>query len=217
MTTVKVSQREIEQRFEASRKDFQPEMAAIRWIVVESEETGRTVIERLQQGEAFGQLAKTVSIEPVSAKKGGAVGAVRPDKIPAELSVVVFAKDAKTGLVSRPIEVIKAIPFYGPPGWYVAAIDELVRQGDHLRTGGPWSRPWCGRRRPSRRWRTIWRGGERKRRSGSRRIWRLWWSRSPNPLRHPKHCLTRLPEAMKRRDRGGGNFGIGRAEPGGLG
>jgi hypothetical protein len=130
MTTVKVSQGEIEQRFEASRKDFQPEMAAIRWIVVESEETGRTVIERLQQGEAFGQLAKTVSIEPVSAKKGGAVGAVRPDKIPAELSVVVFAKDAKLGLIERPIEVIKAIPFYGPPGWYVVAIDELVRQGE---------------------------------------------------------------------------------------
>lgn len=130
MTKVKVSKREVEQRFEATRKDFQPEMAAISWIVVDSEEAGREVIARLGQGEPFTELAKTVSIEPVSAKKGGAVGAVRPDKIPAELSVVVFAKDAKLGLIDRPIEVIKAIPFYGPPGWYVVGIDELVRQGE---------------------------------------------------------------------------------------
>jgi parvulin-like peptidyl-prolyl isomerase len=125
-----VSQREIEQRFEATRKDFQPEMAAIRWIVVASEEEGRKVIARLGQGEPFAELAKTASIEPVSAKKGGAVGAVRPDKIPAELSVVVFAKDAKPGLITRPVEVVNAIPFYGPPGWYVVAIDEIVRQGE---------------------------------------------------------------------------------------
>lgn len=136
MTTVKVSPREIEQRFEAVRKDFQPAMAAIRWIVVDSEEGGRKVIARLQQGEPFAEVAKTTSVEPVSAKKGGAVGAVRPDKIPAELSAVVFAKDAKPGLIDRPIHVIKAIPFYGPPGWYVVSIDELVRQGET--TLGTW-------------------------------------------------------------------------------
>ena len=130
MAKVKVSRREIEQRFEATRKDFQPEMAAIRWIVVASEEEGQQVIARVQQGEPFAELAKTVSLEPVSAKKGGGVGAVRPDKIPAELSVVVFAKDAKPGLITRPVEVVNAIPFYGPPGWYVVAIDEIVRQGE---------------------------------------------------------------------------------------
>ena len=130
MAKVTVTLWEMEQRFDQTRKDFQPEMAVVRWIAVASEEEAQWAIARIQGGEAFGDVAKAVSLEPVSAKGGGLVGAVRPEKIPAELSAVVFAKDAKPGLVSTPIKVVNAIPFYGPPGWYAVAIERIIRQGE---------------------------------------------------------------------------------------
>jgi parvulin-like peptidyl-prolyl isomerase len=130
MPKVSVKEREIKKRFEELRFSFQPEVAVIRWIVVANEREAHRLIDQIQAGADFGHLAQKVSIEEVSAKGGGMVGAVRPDKIPAELSEVIFAQSSQPGLIPQPIEVQNPIPFYGPAGWYIVKIDQIVRQGE---------------------------------------------------------------------------------------
>lgn len=135
---VTVTDEELKKKFDDVRGDLQPETAVIRWIILKTEGEARTIVDRLRHGAAFGDLAKTASIEEVSAKAGGLVGAVRPDKIPGELAAVIFAPESKPGLVADPIVVKNAIPFYGPEGWYVVSIDRIVRQGEmSLEQGRP--------------------------------------------------------------------------------
>ncbi len=130
MPTVPISRKELTHKFEELRSSFQPEMADIRWIVVEKPEEADRVMERLRAGEDFGKVAREVSIETVSGGKDGIVGTVRPDKIPAELSAVLFAPSTKAGTLLPPVKVEKNIPFYGPRGFYIAKVDKIVREGE---------------------------------------------------------------------------------------
>ncbi len=130
MPTVPVSRQELTHLFEELRSSFQPEMAEIRWIVVEKQEEADRVMERLRAGEDFGKVAKEVSIETVSGGNDGVVGTVRPDKVPPELSEVLFAPSTKAGALLPPVRVEKNIPFYGPRGYYIAKVDKIVREGE---------------------------------------------------------------------------------------
>ncbi len=127
---VRVKEAELKARFEDLKEGFQPEMADIRWIVVEGEGQAQKIMARLKAGEDFASLAKETSIEKVSANAGGMVGTVRPDKIPEELSKEIFASSSKSRLLLPPIKVEKNIPFYGPPGYYIVEILKLTRQGE---------------------------------------------------------------------------------------
>jgi parvulin-like peptidyl-prolyl isomerase len=130
IATVPVKEKEIKKKFEEIRYSVQPETAVVRWIVVDSEREAQGVMGQIRAGADFGHLAQKVSIEEVSARGGGIVGAVRPDKIPLELSQIIFASTSKPGLVSHPIQVTNPVPFYGPAGWYIIKIDRIIRQGE---------------------------------------------------------------------------------------
>lgn len=121
---------EVDGRLKVLQPGFQPEVAIVHWIATATEGEARRVIERLDAGEPFAELAKVLSIEEASARAGGLVGSLRPDKAPPELARAIFSPTSTTGIVRDPIHVTKPVPFYGPAGWYVVRIDDLVRDGD---------------------------------------------------------------------------------------
>lgn len=127
---VSASDREIAALFHELRNGFQPDAAQLRWIVVDAQPEAEAVLKRLAAHEDFGAVARQVSLEKNSAEGGGMVGAVVPAKIHEEVARVVFAPKSKPGLIPHPIQVTTPIPYYGPAGWYVVFVDQIVRAGD---------------------------------------------------------------------------------------
>jgi parvulin-like peptidyl-prolyl isomerase len=134
---VTLTQKELQEKFEEIRGSLQPEVAEIRWIIVTREEEARGLLARLEGGEDFADLARSIpsideifGMDKVYANRGGYVGLVRPHKIPQELSKEIFAPTAVPGLLKDPIEVKNPIPFYGPGGWYIVKIEQIIREGE---------------------------------------------------------------------------------------
>jgi EpsD family peptidyl-prolyl cis-trans isomerase len=99
----KVSDKEIRDYYEKHKEDFAPvSQVRLSHIVVNTEEEAQKVLERLKKGEDFAQLAKKISIDTVSAKKGGDLGFFSRGEIPSEFRVV--AARLKTGEISEPIK-----------------------------------------------------------------------------------------------------------------
>lgn len=130
MPKVALNKRELQAKFEEIRGSLQPEVAEIRWMIATEEEEARGLLARLQGGENFDDLARKSTIDEIYAKRGGYVGMVRPDKIPQELSKEIFAPNAVPELIKEPIEVKNPIPFYGPGGWYIVKIEQIIREGE---------------------------------------------------------------------------------------
>jgi peptidyl-prolyl cis-trans isomerase C len=99
----KISDKEIRDYYEKHKEDFAPvSQVRLSHIVVNTEGEAQKVLERLKKGEDFAQLAKKISIDTVSAKKGGDLGFFSRGDIPSEFRVV--AARLKTGEISEPIK-----------------------------------------------------------------------------------------------------------------
>jgi EpsD family peptidyl-prolyl cis-trans isomerase len=99
----KISDKEIRDYYEKHKEDFAPvSQVRLSRIVVKTEGEAQKVLESLKKGEDFSQLAKKISIDTVSAKKGGDLGFFSRGDIPSEFRVV--AARLKTGEISEPIK-----------------------------------------------------------------------------------------------------------------
>jgi parvulin-like peptidyl-prolyl isomerase len=93
------------------------EQARARHILVESEEEANQVIERLQAGEDFAELATELSLDTASAAAGGDLGFVPRDRFVASVDEVVFS--LPPGQLSDPVE--------SQFGWHVI---EVLERGE---------------------------------------------------------------------------------------
>jgi EpsD family peptidyl-prolyl cis-trans isomerase len=99
----KISDKEIRDYYEKHKEDFAPvSQVRLSRIVVKTEGEAQKVLESLKKGEDFSQLAKKISVDTVSAKKGGDLGFFSRGDIPSEFRVV--AARLKTGEISEPIK-----------------------------------------------------------------------------------------------------------------
>ena len=93
------------------------EQARARHILVESEEEANQVVERLQAGEDFAELATELSLDTASAAAGGDLGFVPRDRFVASVDEVVFS--LPPGQLSDPVE--------SQFGWHVI---EVLERGE---------------------------------------------------------------------------------------
>ncbi|WP_461494928.1 peptidylprolyl isomerase [Pyruvatibacter sp.] len=99
-----------------SEVEVQEEVSA-RHILVETEEAALAVIERINGGEDFVELAKEVSTGP-SGKDGGDLGYFVKDRMVPEFSTAAFALDP--GQVSAPVK--------SDFGWHVIKVEDRRQQ-----------------------------------------------------------------------------------------
>lgn len=76
--------------------------AEARHILVESEEEAREVLERLEEGEDFGELAKEVSTDPSAEQNAGDLGEFDRGQMVPEFTEAVF--EAEEGEIVGPVE-----------------------------------------------------------------------------------------------------------------
>jgi peptidyl-prolyl cis-trans isomerase C len=96
------------------------EQAHARHILVETEEEARQVIERLNKGEEFAELAKELSKDPGSSANGGDLGFVPQGRFVEAVDEAVFT--LPIGQISEPIE--------SDFGWHI--IEVLEREQREL-------------------------------------------------------------------------------------
>lgn len=114
LSKTQVSEEEIKDFYEKNKEDFTP-VGQIRaqHILVRTEDEADDVLERLKKGERFEDLAKAVSIDKASAKKGGdlgyfSMGQMVPEfeKAAAELEVGTLSSPVKTPFGYHIIKVL---------------------------------------------------------------------------------------------------------------
>lgn len=98
---VAIDDAEVEQAFEEQR-DTRFDTARARHILVESEEEAQSVLDRLEAGEDFAELAQEVSVDTGSAEQGGDLGEFSRGRMVAEFEEAVFA--AEPGELLGPVE-----------------------------------------------------------------------------------------------------------------
>jgi len=94
------------------------EQVRIRQLLVGTEDEAKSVVERLDAGEDFGDLARELSLDTTTKEKGGERGWVTRDELDPAVGQKVFALDV--GARSEPIA--------GPGGQYIFEVEE--RQPD---------------------------------------------------------------------------------------
>jgi len=76
-----LSEEEIEQYYEEHKEEYlKPEEVKVRHILLETEEEAQSVLQELEAGKDFGELAGEYSIDLRSKKKGGDLGFVTPGR-----------------------------------------------------------------------------------------------------------------------------------------
>lgn len=100
MEEYEVSDEEVNDFYEEN-KDYLVEAKA-RHILVETEEEAKSVLERLDNGEDFGDLAKELSLDPGSAENGGVYDYFPRGRMVPEFDEFVF--NAEVGEISEPVE-----------------------------------------------------------------------------------------------------------------
>lgn len=87
-----VTEAEIQKFYEDNRKDFdQPEQVHVRHILVGTEAEARFVLARLNRGEKFQDLAKTLSKDPGSREQSGDLGFIGRGQLVPEFERVAFS------------------------------------------------------------------------------------------------------------------------------
>ena len=106
-----VTEEKLRERYEQSKQstDFAHEEVQARHILLPSEEEAKAVIEQLQEGADFGDLAKDKSIGP-SAETGGDLGFFRREQMVPEFAEAAFAMD---------VGAISEEPVQTQFGWHV--------------------------------------------------------------------------------------------------
>jgi parvulin-like peptidyl-prolyl isomerase len=90
------------------------EQVRLRQIQVGTEDEARSVLERLEAGEDFGDLARELSLDTATKEEGGERGWVARDELGLSYAVKVF--DLEVGTVSQPIP--------GPGGYFIFEVEE---------------------------------------------------------------------------------------------
>ena len=100
---IEVTDKEVEEYFRENQEDFNiPEKIDVRHILVESEEEANEILELLNKGEDFAELAKERSLDPGSASEGGALGFVGRGHFVQEFEDAAFA--LAVGKYSEPVK-----------------------------------------------------------------------------------------------------------------
>jgi len=90
------------------------EQVRMRQILVGTEDEALSVLERLDAGEDFGDLARELSLDEATKEEGGEKGWVARDELDLSYAVKVF--DLEVGTVSQPIP--------GPGGYFIFEVEE---------------------------------------------------------------------------------------------
>jgi peptidyl-prolyl cis-trans isomerase C len=106
-----ITEEKLRERYEQSKQgaDFAHEEVQARHILLPSEEEAKAVIQQLQGGADFGELAKDKSIGP-SAEAGGDLGFFRREQMVPEFAEAAFAMD---------VGAISEAPVQTQFGWHV--------------------------------------------------------------------------------------------------
>jgi parvulin-like peptidyl-prolyl isomerase len=90
------------------------EQVRMRQILVGTEDDARSVLERLDAGEDFGDLARELSLDSATKDQGGELDWVARDELDLSYAVKVF--DLEVGIPSQPIP--------GPGGYFIFEVEE---------------------------------------------------------------------------------------------
>lgn len=100
MEEIKITEEEAKEFFENNKEDLI--QVKVRHILVKTQEEGEEVLDRINKGEDFGEIAKEMSADNQSSTKGGDIGYINRGIRPAEFEEVAFSLE--NGEVS---EIIK--------------------------------------------------------------------------------------------------------------
>lgn len=88
---VKVTSEEVEDYYQKNKEQYQePEKVRLRWIVLSSQEQAQEVLEQLEQGADFSQLAGQYSIDDDTRDRGGELGELSRAELPPEVAEIAF-------------------------------------------------------------------------------------------------------------------------------
>ena len=96
------SEEELRAQYEANPEAFQTSTA--RHILVETEEEAQEVLDRLEAGEDFGELAQELSIDPGSGQNGGELGEAPRGTYVEPFEEAIYSEDTELGEVVGPVE-----------------------------------------------------------------------------------------------------------------
>ncbi len=100
---IEISDEEMKEYFEEHKEDFaQEEQVEASHILVEDKETAFEVINKLNNGADFAELAKEYSIDEKTKDKGGELGYFGKGEMVKEFEEEVFAMEVNT--ISKPVE-----------------------------------------------------------------------------------------------------------------
>lgn len=100
---IEISDEEMKEYFEENKEDFaQEEQVEASHILVEDKETAFEVINKLNNGADFAELAKEYSIDEKTKDKGGELGYFGKGEMVKEFEEEVFAMEVNT--ISKPVE-----------------------------------------------------------------------------------------------------------------
>ena len=93
------SEADVEKYYQDHKIEYtRPTEIVARHILVPTKEGAEKVLARIKNGEDFGKVAGEVSVDPISAARGGEIGPFRKGNLVPEFETAVFA--LKTGQVS---------------------------------------------------------------------------------------------------------------------
>ncbi len=108
---------EVERYYKKHADEFKrPDQIRLRQIVVATQEQAKAVKTRLDHGESFEEVARSVSTDRASAAQGGEIGWVRPGRLYPEVESVAFQL--------KPMQISEAIK--APDGYYVLRLEERL-------------------------------------------------------------------------------------------
>lgn len=113
-----VSEGDIQSWYNDHKQDYtQPQRTRYSIIQTKTEAEAQSVLDALKKGEDFAALAKSHSIDPISARKGGDMGWLEPDTTPDELKNANLQKKGElSGIISSSV------------GFLIARIDDIEAQ-----------------------------------------------------------------------------------------
>ncbi|MBU0951679.1 MAG: peptidylprolyl isomerase [Elusimicrobia bacterium] len=98
-TTLRVTDDEVNKYYNDHKKDFiQPVEIKLSHILLSSQADAEQVIQKIKNGADFEEMAKQVSLDPVTSNRGGDLGAFKPAEMLPEFAEV--AKNLQVGAVT---------------------------------------------------------------------------------------------------------------------
>jgi parvulin-like peptidyl-prolyl isomerase len=130
---IEVTDAEVEEFYADAREDRFDRVEA-RHILVETEEEARDVLERLEDGEDFAEIAEEVSVDTGSAQQGGDLGEFARGRMVPEFEEAAF--EAEVGEIVGPVESqfgFHVIEVTGRSEQALAEVEDEIRE--ELRSG----------------------------------------------------------------------------------